>query len=60
MATPVNRLKVLAFTLGAGVAGLTGTVLAAQGRRLPGDFDLVLLITVYAMVVLGGAGASSA
>ena len=38
MSMPVNRLKLLAFAFGAGVAGLTGTILAASaGRRLPGQ-----------------------
>lgn len=57
MGTPVNRLKLLAFALGAAAAGLTGTIFAAQqGAVFPVDFDLVLLITLYAMVILGGAG----
>ena len=54
---PVNRLKLLAFAFGAGVAGLTGTILAAsQGAVFPVNFDLTLLITLYAMVILGGYG----
>jgi ABC-type branched-subunit amino acid transport system permease subunit len=57
MGMPVNRLKLMAFALGAAVAGLTGTIFAAQqGAVFPVDFDLVLLITLYAMVILGGAG----
>jgi ABC-type branched-subunit amino acid transport system permease subunit len=57
MGTPVNRLKLLAFSLGAAAAGVTGTIFAAQqGAVFPVDFDLVLLITLYAMVILGGAG----
>ena len=57
MGTPVNRLKLLAFALGAAAAGVTGTIFAAQqGAVFPVDFDLVLLITLYAMVILGGAG----
>ncbi|MGH3104016.1 MAG: branched-chain amino acid ABC transporter permease [Gaiellaceae bacterium] len=57
MGMPVNRLKLMAFSLGAAVAGLTGTIFAAQqGAVFPVDFDLVLLITLYAMVILGGAG----
>jgi branched-chain amino acid transport system permease protein len=57
MGTPVNRLKLMAFALGAAVAGLTGTIFAAnQGAVFPTDFDLVLLITLYAMVILGGTG----
>jgi branched-chain amino acid transport system permease protein len=57
MGTPVNRLKLMAFALGAAAAGLTGTIFAAQqGAVFPVDFDLVLLITLYAMVILGGVG----
>ena len=54
---PVNRLKLMSFAFGAGVAALTGTIFAAsQGAVFPVNFDLTLLITVYAMVILGGAG----
>jgi branched-chain amino acid transport system permease protein len=57
MGMPVSRLKLMAFALGAAIAGLTGTIFAAQqGAVFPVDFDLVLLITLYAMVILGGAG----
>ena len=57
MGMPVNRLKLLAFMFGAGVAGLTGTIFAPlQNGVFPSNFDLALLITVYAMVILGGAG----
>jgi ABC-type branched-subunit amino acid transport system permease subunit len=54
---PVNRLKLVAFAFGAGVAGLTGTLFAALNSAVfTADFDVPLLITVYAMVVLGGTG----
>jgi branched-chain amino acid transport system permease protein len=57
MTMPVNRLKLLAFTFGAGVAGLAGLLFAAQqGAIFPSGVEIPLLITVYAMVVLGGAG----
>jgi ABC-type branched-subunit amino acid transport system permease subunit len=57
MSMPVNRLKLLAFAFGAGVAGLAGTIFAAsQGAVFPVNFDLTLLITLYAMVILGGFG----
>jgi branched-chain amino acid transport system permease protein len=57
MSMPVNRLKLLAFAFGAGVAGLTGTIFAAsQSAVFPVNFDLTLLITLYAMVILGGFG----
>lgn len=57
MSMPVTRLKLLAFVVGAGVAGLAGSIFAAQqGAVFPVNFDLTLLITLYAMVILGGAG----
>ena len=57
MSMPVNRLKLLAFSFGAAIAGLTGTIFSAvQLGVFPGNFELPLLITVYAMVILGGAG----
>jgi ABC-type branched-subunit amino acid transport system permease subunit len=57
MSMPVNRLKLLAFMFGAAIAGLTGTVFAAYQRGVfPSNFDVPLLITVYAMVILGGTG----
>ena len=57
MSMPVNRLKLLAFMFGAAVAGLTGTIFSAvQLGVFPQNFDLPLLITLYAMVILGGSG----
>jgi branched-chain amino acid transport system permease protein len=57
MGMPIVRLKLLAFACGAAVAGLTGTMFAAlQNGVFPSNFDLALLITIYAMVILGGAG----
>ena len=57
MSMPVNRLKLLAFMFGAATAGLTGSIFAAvQLGVFPQNFDLPLLITIYAMVILGGAG----
>ena len=54
---PVNWLKLLAFAFGAGVAGLTGTVFAAlEVNIFPSNFYLDVLITLYAIVILGGAG----
>jgi ABC-type branched-subunit amino acid transport system permease subunit len=54
---PVNRLKLLAFVFGAAVAGFAGAIYGAvQTGAFPGDFDVGLLITVYAIVILGGAG----
>jgi ABC-type branched-subunit amino acid transport system permease subunit len=57
MGMPVNRLKILAFTIGAGVAGLAGTLFAGlNGAVFSADFGLPTLIIVYAMLILGGAG----
>jgi len=57
MTIPVNRLKILAFVVGAGIAGLSGAIFAAVQRGVfPSSFDLPLLILVYAAVILGGSG----
>lgn len=57
MSMPVNRLKLMAFMFGAATAGLTGSIFASvQLGVFPQNFDLPLLITIYAMVILGGAG----
>jgi ABC-type branched-subunit amino acid transport system permease subunit len=57
MTMPVSRLKLLGFAFGAGVAGLAGVLFASQqGAIFPSSVAIPLLITVYAMVVLGGAG----
>jgi ABC-type branched-subunit amino acid transport system permease subunit len=57
MTMPVNRLKLMAFAAAASIAGVTGALFATvQGAVFPTNFDIVVLITVYAMVVLGGAG----
>jgi branched-chain amino acid transport system permease protein len=60
MGMPVRRLKLLAFAIGAGVAGLSGSIYVAwQTAVFPTNFDVTLLITLYAMVVLGGAGSQA-
>lgn len=57
MSIPVHRLKLLAFAFGAATAGFTGTVYAAIATAaLPGDYDIGLLITIYAVLILGGLG----
>jgi ABC-type branched-subunit amino acid transport system permease subunit len=57
MGMPVNRLKLLAFSIGAAIAGLTGCIYAASaGSVASGTFDVPLLITIYAIVILGGTG----
>src|SRR5439155_2109252 len=57
MTIPVNRLKLMAFAFGAGVAGFTGAIYGSfQTGAFPGDYDVGLLITIYAVVILGGTG----
>jgi branched-chain amino acid transport system permease protein len=57
MGMPVNWLKLLSFATGAAVAALTGTVATALSASVfPLNFSPVVLITVYAMVILGGSG----
>jgi branched-chain amino acid transport system permease protein len=57
MSMPVNRLKLVAFMFGAGIAGLAGCIFAALLTAVtPGNFALPLLITIYAVVILGGLG----
>jgi branched-chain amino acid transport system permease protein len=57
MTIPVNRLKLLAFMFGAATAGFSGTIFGAvQSGAFPGDYDVGLLITIYAIVILGGLG----
>jgi ABC-type branched-subunit amino acid transport system permease subunit len=57
MTIPVNRVKLLAFSVGAAVAALAGTIFAAfQAGAYPTDFDTPFLILVYAGVILGGSG----
>jgi branched-chain amino acid transport system permease protein len=57
MSIPVNWLKLLAVGVGAAVAALAGTINAAllQGA-FPDDYNTQVLIVIYAMVILGGAG----
>ncbi|MBA3365627.1 MAG: branched-chain amino acid ABC transporter permease [Actinobacteria bacterium] len=57
MSIPVNRLKLMAFAFGAGIAGLTGCMFAAVLTAVTsGNFGLPILITIYAVVILGGIG----
>ena len=57
MTTPVNRLKLMAFAFGAAMAGLTGSIVAAvQVGVFPQNFEVLLLIMIYAALILGGAG----
>lgn len=57
MGIPVKWLMLLAVAVGAGVAGFAGSMNAAYYQGVfPDTFAFPLLITVYAMVILGGAG----
>jgi ABC-type branched-subunit amino acid transport system permease subunit len=57
MTIPVKRLKIMAFAFGAGIAGLAGCIFASVLTAVTaGNFDLPLLITIYAVVILGGLG----
>ncbi len=57
MGMPTRRLKLQAFAVGAAFAGFSGALFAAwQGSVFPGNFDTTLLITIYAIIVLGGLG----
>lgn len=57
MGMPVSTLKLMAFAFGAAVAALSGTFATAlNGSVFPQNFEFPLLITVYTMVILGGAG----
>jgi ABC-type branched-subunit amino acid transport system permease subunit len=60
MGMPVSWLKLLSFAFGAAVAALTGTVFAALNASVfPLTFYFTLLIVVYTMVILGGAGSQA-
>jgi branched-chain amino acid transport system permease protein len=60
MGMPVNTLKLMAFAFGAAVAALSGSLAAAlNGSVFPQDFEFPLLIAVYTMVILGGAGSQA-
>lgn len=57
MGMPTTHLKLLAFAFGAAIAGLAGAVFAAwQGNVVPGRYDVLTLINLYAMLILGGLG----
>lgn len=60
MGMPVNWLKLMSFAFGAAVAALTGTLFASLNASVfPLTFSFPLLITVYTMVILGGAGSQA-
>lgn len=60
MGMPVNWLKLMSFSFGAAVAALTGTfVTALNASVFPLSFSFPLLIIIYTMVILGGAGSQA-
>jgi len=57
MGMPVNWLKLMSFAFGASIAALTGTLVSSLNASVfPLSFSFPLLITIYTMVILGGAG----
>ena len=57
MGMPVNSLKLMSFAFGAAIAALSGTfVTALSASVFPLSFSFPLLIIIYTMVILGGAG----
>jgi ABC-type branched-subunit amino acid transport system permease subunit len=57
MGMPVNLLKLMAFSFGAAIAALTGTLYASLNTSIfPLTFSFPLVITIYTMVILGGQG----
>jgi len=57
MGMPVKWLMLLAVAVGAGIAGFAGSVDGAYYQGVfPDTFMFPLLIMIYAMVILGGAG----
>jgi branched-chain amino acid transport system permease protein len=57
MGIPVTKMKWLAFSLGAGFAGLVGCLFASrQGFVSPESFTFMESVIVVSMVVLGGLG----
>ena len=57
MSMPVNWMMLLAVAIGAGVAAYAGAINGAYYQGVfPTSFAFPTLITVYAMVILGGAG----
>src|SRR5262249_56513299 len=57
MGVPATRLKVLAFTLSAGLAGLAGAFFAHYTSFIsPSSFTLVESILILSLLVFGGMG----
>jgi branched-chain amino acid transport system permease protein len=57
MSIPVNRLKILAFIFSWAVAGLFGSIyVAILTSAVSTNYSIGLLITIYAVIILGGLG----
>jgi len=54
---PAQAYKLLAFSLGAGIAGIAGSLFAAHLTYIePNSFGITLSILVLSMVIVGGVG----
>ena len=57
MSIPVNRLKIVAFIFSSAVAGLFGAIyVAILTSAVSTNYSIGLLITIYAVIILGGLG----
>ena len=57
MGIPVVKMKLLAFSLGAGLAGMMGVFFAAKQSFIdPSSFGFMESIGILAMVIMGGMG----
>lgn len=57
MGVPVVRMKLLSFSIGAGLAGMMGVVFAAMQSYVdPTSFTFMESIIILCMVILGGTG----
>ncbi len=55
-----TRSKVLAFVVGAAIAGLAGGLFAHyEAKIVPTDFDLLKMVKMFLIIVLGGMGSLS-
>jgi ABC-type branched-subunit amino acid transport system permease subunit len=60
MGMPVDWLKLMSFAFGASIAALAGTLASSVNASVfPLSFSFPLLITIYTMVILGGAGSQA-
>ena len=59
MGIDVRKLKLLAFVLGSGLAGVAGNIYAAKMTVIaPGSFDFLASLLMFCIVVLGGPGST--